>query len=87
MSLVKHHAERMICHVLRSRNAPEDQWADLVKKTGRGMILLGVALVVPLLLVDAMPLPVTIVLQIAYACLMCLGVILAFDNKTAKGRS
>ena len=87
MLLLKRHAERAIHHVLRVRNVPESQWPDRVKKTGRGMMLLGVATVVPLLLVDDISLPVTIALQLCYAVLLCVGVILAFDDKTSKGRA
>lgn len=81
MLQVKRHAERVIHHALRVRNVPESQWPDRVKKTGRGMMLLGVATVVPLLLVDDISLPVTIALQLCYAVLLCVGVILAFDSK------
>lgn len=87
MSHIKRLAERLIHRVLRAREVPETQWPELVKKTGRGLILLGVLSVVPLLLVDTMPLPVTIVLQICYACMMCLGVILAFGDKKSQGGS
>lgn len=81
MSVIKRTAEHLIHRILRARNIPEEKWPELVKKTGRGMILLGVASVVPLLLVDEVSLTVTIVLQVAYACLMSLGVILALDSK------
>lgn len=81
MSVIKRTAEHLIHRILRARNIPEEKWPALVKKTGRGMILLGVASVVPLLLVDEVSLMVTIVLQVAYASLMCLGVILALDSK------
>lgn len=84
MSVIKRTAEHLIHRILRARNIPEEKWPELVKKTGRGMILLGVASVVPLLLVDEVSLTVTIGLQVAYACLMCLGVILAFDSKKAE---
>ena len=81
MSVIKRTAEHLIHRILRARNIPEEKWQEFVKKTGRGMILLGVASVVPLLLVDEVSLTVTIVLQVAYACLMCLGVILTLDSK------
>lgn len=81
MSVIKRTAEHLIHRILRARNIPEEKWPELVKKTGRGMILLGVTSVVPLLLVDEVSLTVTILLQVAYACLMCLGVILALDSK------
>ncbi|QXZ21756.1 hypothetical protein [Lelliottia amnigena] len=81
MSVIKRTAEQYIHHILRARNVPEAQWPERVKKTGRGMMLLGVATVVPLLLVDDISLPMTIALQLCYAVLLCLGVILAFDSK------
>lgn len=87
MSVIKRTAEHLIHRVLHARNVPEARWPELVKKTGRGLILLGVVSVLPLLIVDTMPLPVTIVLQICYACMMCLGVILAFEDKKSQGRS
>jgi hydrogenase/urease accessory protein HupE len=60
---------------------PESQWPERVKKTGRGMILAGVAVVVPGVLVDNISLPVTIAMQVCYASLIGLGVLLAFDEK------
>lgn len=87
MSVIKRTAEQGIHRILRLRNVPEAQWPDRVKKTGRGMILAGVATVVPLLLIDNISLPVTIALQLCYAVLLCVGVILAFDEKKSKGRA
>lgn len=87
MSAIKRTAEQGIHRILRLWNVPEAQWPDRVKKTGRGMMLAGVATVVPLLLVDDIPLPVPITLQLCYAVLLCVGVILAFDDKTSKGRA
>lgn len=86
MSVIKRTAEQGIHRILRLRNVPEAQWSDRVKKTGRGMILAGVATVVPLLLIDDISQPVTIALQLCYAMLLCVGVILAFDEKKSKGR-
>ena len=87
MSLVKRTAEQLIIRILRAREVPEQQWPELIKKTGRGMILLGVLMVVPLLLIEKVALPVTIAMQICYASLICVGVLLAFDEKKSKGRS
>lgn len=81
MLMIKSLAESMIQRILRARNVPAARWPELVKKTGRGMILLGVASVVPLLLVDEMPLSATIALQTGYAILVCVGVLLAFESK------
>lgn len=86
MSVIKQKAEQYIHNFLRARNVPESQWPDLVKKTGRGMILAGVVVVVPGVLVDNISLPVTIAMQVCYASLIGLGVLLAFDEKKSKGR-
>lgn len=50
------------------------------------MILLGVLMVVPLLLIEKVALPVTIAMQVCYASLIGLGILLAFDEKKPKGR-
>lgn len=86
MPVIKRTAEKFIHNFLRARNVPESQWTDLVKKIGSGMILAGVAVVVPGVLVDNISLPVTIAMQICYASLIGLGVLLAFDEKKAKVR-
>lgn len=86
MSGIKRTAVQFIHNLLRARNVPEYQWPDRVKKIGRGMILAGVAVVVPGVLVDNISLPVTIAMQVCYASLIGLGVILAFDEKKPKGR-
>ncbi|ELD3473108.1 MULTISPECIES: hypothetical protein [Enterobacteriaceae] len=87
MSVIKQKAEQCIHHFLRARNVPESQWPERVKKIGRGMILAGVAVVVPGVLVDNISLPVTIAMQVCYASLIGLGVLLAFDDKKSKSRS
>ncbi|MEB2421390.1 hypothetical protein [Citrobacter sp. R-1.5.2] len=86
MSVIKQKAEQCIHNFLRTQNVPETQWSELVKKTGRGMILAGVAVVVPGVLVDNISLPVKIAMQVFYASLIGLGVLLAFDEKKPKGR-
>ena len=86
MLLVKRLAERQIHRVLLARNVPESQWPERVKKVGRGMILAGVAVVVPGVLVDNISLPVTVGMQVCYASLIGLGVLLAFDEKKPTGR-
>ncbi|MGU9868294.1 hypothetical protein [Kluyvera ascorbata] len=87
MSVIKRTAEQFIHNLLRARNVPESQWPDRVKKIGRGMILSGVAAVIPGVLVNNISLPVTIVMQVCYASLIGLGILLAFDDKKAKDRS
>ncbi|MFZ5210188.1 hypothetical protein [Enterobacter kobei] len=87
MSGIKRTAEQFIHNLLRARNVPESQWPGQVKKIGRGMILAGVAVVIPGVLVDNISLPVTIVMQVCYASLIGLGALLAFDDKKSKSRS
>lgn len=87
MSVIKRTAEQFIHNLLCARNVPESQWPDRVKKIGRGMILSGVAAVIPGVLVNNISLPVTIVMQVCYASLIGLGILLAFDDKKAKDRS
>lgn len=87
MSVIKRTAEQFIHNLLRARNVPESQWPDRVKKIGRGMILAGVAAVISGVLVDNISLPVTIVMQVCYASLIGLGILLAFDDKKTKDRS
>ncbi|EOD3185344.1 hypothetical protein ACRZ6Q_004704 [Citrobacter freundii] len=50
------------------------------------MILACVAVVVPGVLVDNISLPVAIAMQICYASLIGLGVLLVFDEKKTKVR-
>lgn len=87
MSGIKRTAEQFIHDLLRARNVPESQWPVRVKKIGRGMILTGVAVVIPGVLVDNISIPVTIVVQVCYASLIGLGALLAFDDKKSKNRS
>jgi hypothetical protein len=87
MSVIKRTTVQFIHNLLRARNVPESPGPDRVTKIGRGMILTGVAVVVPGVLVDNISLPVTIVMQVCYASLIGLGVLLAFDDKKAKDRS
>nr|WP_255322601.1 hypothetical protein [Enterobacter cloacae complex sp.] len=56
------------------------------QKDRQGMILAGVAVVVPGVLVDNISLPVTIAMQVCYASLIGIGVLLAFDEKKPEGR-
>ncbi|WP_163333988.1 hypothetical protein [Enterobacter bugandensis] len=86
MSVIKQKAEQCIHTFLCARNVPESQWPELVKKPGRGMILAGVAVVVPGVLADNISLPVTIAMQVCYASLIGLGVLLAFNEKKPQGR-
>lgn len=77
---IKKKIEEVACSLLLRTGVPESQLMPVVRKTGRGMLLASILLVVPLVLMDTVPLIATIVLQMGYATLMCLGVILAFDD-------
>lgn len=80
MSRFKQQVESIAARILKRAGVPAAEMPDTLKKTGRGMILFSILLVVPLLLASHIPLAVTIVLQLGYAALMCTGVILAFDD-------
>ncbi len=67
--------------ILRKTGSPESVLPEKRKKVGRGMILLGAALIVPLVVMDTVPPAVNIVVQLCYATLICLGAILAIEEK------
>ncbi|WP_318366463.1 hypothetical protein [Enterobacter sp.] len=81
MPQFKEKVELIAARLLRRAGVPEEEMPETLKKTGRGMILFSVLLVVPLLLASHVPLAVTIVLQLGYAALISTGVILAFDDE------
>nr|WP_318375259.1 hypothetical protein [Enterobacter sp.] len=80
MPTFKQRVEKFSAQQLLRAGVPEKAIPESLKKTGRGMILASVMLVVPLLLAEGIPLPVIIVMQLGYAALLCLGIILAFDD-------
>lgn len=86
MLQVKTNAVRIIHNFLRARNVPESQWPERVKKTGREMLSTrtpGTTTATP---ASIIPLPGTIAMQVCYASLIGLGVLLAFDEKKPEGR-
>ncbi|EQC1082606.1 hypothetical protein ACY2HL_004547 [Enterobacter roggenkampii] len=87
MSAIKKKAEECIHTILRARNVPESQWSDLVKKTGRGMIQAGVVVVVTGVLVDNIPIPLKIAMQVCYLSLIGFGFLLNFNEKKTKGEA
>lgn len=86
MSRVKQLAEKVIISVLKRRDVPESQWAEKVKKTGSWLFIASIFLVVPLLVLDNIPAVMVIVLQLGYATLMCLGLLLTSSNSQQERR-
>ncbi len=84
MSRVKQLASDVIIYFLRRQNVPEYQWSERIKKTGSWLFIISIMLVVPLLAFDRVPATLTIVLQLGYAALMCLGLLLTTDDKARK---
>lgn len=87
MSRIKQKAEECIHTIQRARNVPECQRPDLVKKTGRGMIQAGVVVVVTGVLVDNIPIPFKIAMQVCYLSLIGFGVLLILNQKKTKGEA
>lgn len=86
MSRVKQLAEKVIISVLKRRDVPESQWSEKVKKTGSWLFIASIVLVVPLLVLDNIPAVLVIVLQLGYAILMCLGLLLTSSNSQQERR-
>ncbi|MGY6031851.1 hypothetical protein [Phytobacter sp. AG2a] len=76
-SRVKHHAGQLLIKA----GVPEQQIPSRMKSVGSYMILLSCAAIIPLVLLDNVPMAVTIILQLVYAALMCIGLTLAVDEK------
>ncbi|EOV9576591.1 hypothetical protein ACN5LO_004038 [Cronobacter sakazakii] len=77
---MKKRAEALTCSLLRRVGVPEQQLAARSKKTGERMLLCSILLIVPLIIWD-MPLVIKIILQLGYAIMMCVGILLAFDEE------
>lgn len=84
MSRIKQITSDIIIYFLRKKGIPESQWADRIKKIGSWLFIASIVLVIPLLAFDHVPLALTIVLQLGYASLMCLGLLLTTDQKVKK---
>ncbi|SFU20812.1 hypothetical protein SAMN05192562_11361 [Kosakonia arachidis] len=84
MGRIKQSAEKLVTGFLRRAGVPEAQLHSRMRKTGRGLLLLSILFIVPLIILDHASLWAIILLQVIYGSLVCLGVLLAFDeeNKT-----
>ncbi|XES86621.1 hypothetical protein ACBV55_23135 (plasmid) [Franconibacter pulveris] len=77
---MKQRAEALTCSLLRRAGVPDAQLAAGCKKIGRRMLLGSVLLIIPLIIWD-MPPVAKILLQLGYAAMMCVGILLAFDEE------
>jgi len=80
MQSVKKKVKKMAFSFLQSAGVPERELAERTKSVGQYFLLGGVFLIVPLLLWELPPV-VTIVIQLGYAIMMVIGVLLGFDDK------
>ncbi|BET44224.1 hypothetical protein DQ91_004354 [Escherichia coli] len=80
MSRLKRKARNVALSFLRRQGVPETQLAERCKSIGQYSLLGGVLLVVPLLIWE-LPTAVTVLLQLGYATMMIVGVMLGFDEK------
>lgn len=76
----KRRLENLIYRMLSTGGYSVEQRATLVKKIGRGLLLLSALIIVPLLIWDP-PLVVKIAIQLFFACGMYIGSLLAFDEE------
>lgn len=87
MAQFRNVVETIVTGLLRKSGVPDNQLREKMKKTGRAMIIASVLMIVPLLVIDSLPLIVKILLQVSYAVLLCLGAMLAFEEKTHRDNS
>lgn len=80
MGAMKKRAETVAYSLLRRAGVAEAGLAERSKKVGRGCLLGSILLIVPLIVWEA-PLALKIVLQVGYAGMMYLGILLAFDDE------
>lgn len=81
MGKIKRKAEELACEVLRRAGVPEAQLHSRMRRAGQGLFLLSIPFIIPLIILDHASLVVTILLQTIYGALVCLGVLLAFDEQ------
>lgn len=67
--------------LLLKAGVPEQQLRARMKSVGSYMILVSTLAIVPLVILDNVPVAVTIILQLVYASLMCVGLTLAVEQK------
>jgi len=81
MGKIKLKTEALACEVLRRAGVPEAQLHSRMRRAGQGLFLLSIPFIIPLIILDHVRLGVTILLQTVYGVLVCLGVLLAFDEQ------
>lgn len=81
MGRFKQGTEKLVIDLLRRSGVPEAQLHNRMRKAGRGLLLLSVLFIIPLIILDHASLWATILLQAIYGFLVCLGVLLAFDEQ------
>ena len=81
MARFKDKTEEIAARILRKVGVPEQQLPARMKSVGSYMILVSITAVVPLVFLDNVPLALTIILQLLYAALMCVGLTLAVKEK------
>lgn len=81
MGRIKQSAEKRATGLLRRAGVPEAQLHNRMRKAGRGLLLLSVLFIIPLIIMDHAGLWATVLLQAIYGVLVCLGVLLAFDEQ------
>ncbi|TDT50899.1 hypothetical protein DFO53_4630 [Enterobacter sp. AG5470] len=81
MGRFKQGTEKLVIDLLRRSGVPEAQLHNRMRKTGRGLLLLSVLFIIPLIIMDHTSLWATILFQAIYGVLVCLGVLLAFDEQ------
>jgi hypothetical protein len=86
MSGIKQLAGNVIIYFLRRKNVPVSRWPEHIKKTGSWFFIASIVLVIPLLVFDNIPAVLTILLQLGYAALMCLGLLLTLDGNDKNKR-
>ncbi|AGN88240.1 hypothetical protein [Enterobacter sp. R4-368] len=86
MGRFKQSTEKLVIDLLRRSGVPEAQLNNRMRKAGRGLLLLSVLFIIPLIIMDHASLWATILLQAIYGVLVCLGVLLAFDEQEKSRR-
>ena len=86
MSFLKQLTQAAAARALYRDGMSQQQLCARTKKVGRTMLLAGVVAVIPLVVLNHVPVAVIILLQLLYAALICGGLVLAFDDKKAAGR-
>ncbi|NCF08973.1 hypothetical protein [Kosakonia sp. MH5] len=86
MGKIKLKTEALACEVLRRAGVPEAQLHSRMRKTGQVLFLLSIPFIIPLIIIDHASLWATILLQTVYGVLVCLGVLLAFDEQESPRR-